>query len=277
PVFPGAFGQAVIARQRMRLRADVGGALDVVVAAEDVGAAAGNADVAQRQLQDAVGARIVVANVVLSRAHAPDQGAGAVFGQRLGRLVQLLLGHAGDALDLARRPVGDFLADLVHAVDALLDVLLVFPTVLQHVPEYAPGQGHVGAGTKADVLIGMRRGARAARVADDHLGAVFLAAQDVLHGDRMRFGRIRADEDHRLGVVDVVVGVGHRAIAPGVGHTGDRGRVTNARLVVDVVGAPEGDPLALQVAAFVAGLGRAAVEQRVGPGFFANLEQLVAD
>src|SRR5699024_2123172 len=64
---------------------------------------------------------------------------------------------------------------------------------------------------------------------------------------------------------------------PGVGHTGDRGRVTNARLVVDVVGAPEGDPLALQVAAFVAGLGRAAVEQRVGPGFFANLEQLVAD
>jgi hypothetical protein len=40
-----------------------------------------------------------------------------------------------------------------------------------------------------------------------------------------------------------------RAVAPGVGYAGDRGRVADARLVIAVVGAPEGGELALQVGA----------------------------
>jgi hypothetical protein len=57
--------------------------------------------------------------------------------------------------------------------------------------------------------------------------------------------------------LDIVVAVGHRAVAPGVGDTGDRGRVADARLVVDVVAAPEGGKLAEQIGSFVAELGRA--------------------
>ena len=43
----------------------------------------------------------------------------------------------------------------------------------------------------------------------------------------------------RLGVADVVEAVGHRAVAPGIGHAGDGRRMADARLVVGVVGAPE--------------------------------------
>src|SRR3546814_9378562 len=45
----------------------------------------------------------------------------------------------------------------------------------------------------------------------------------------------------------VVEAVSHRAVAPGVGNTRDGGRVTDTRLVVTVVGAPEGVELAEQV------------------------------
>ena len=51
--------------------------------------------------------------------------------------------------------------------------------------------------------------------------------------DRMRLGRVAAHDDHGLGVADVVVGVGLRAVAPGVGDARDRGRVADARLMVD--------------------------------------------
>ena len=46
----------------MRQDAEVGSALDVVVAAEDVGTATGNADVTERELQGAVSAGVVVAS-----------------------------------------------------------------------------------------------------------------------------------------------------------------------------------------------------------------------
>src|SRR3546814_10416570 len=48
PVLPRALGQAIVGREGLVQGADVGGALHVVVAAEDVGAAAGHADHAHR-------------------------------------------------------------------------------------------------------------------------------------------------------------------------------------------------------------------------------------
>ena len=134
PVLPRAGGEAVVAGQRIGVRADVGRALHVVVAAEDVGAAAGDADVAERELQDARRADHRVADRVLRLAHAPDDRRRPVLGHHLGDLEHLRLGHAADLLDLVRRPLGHHvLLDLVHAVDAVVDVLLVLPAVLEDV------------------------------------------------------------------------------------------------------------------------------------------------
>ena len=86
-----------------------------------------------------------------------------------------------------------------------------------------------------------------------------------------------ADVHRALGVLHVVVRIGHRAVAPGVGYAGDRGRVADPRLVVAVVRAPERHELAHQVRLLVAVLRAADPEHRVGARFLAQREQLVAD
>ena len=79
---PSTCGQAVIAGQGVGQNTKVGGPLHVVVAAEDVGAAAFGAHVTKGELQDAVGTGVVVTRGVLRATHTPDHGAGAVVGQR---------------------------------------------------------------------------------------------------------------------------------------------------------------------------------------------------
>ena len=86
----------------------------------------------------------------------------------------------------------------------------------------------------------MRGGARQARIDDDDVRLVeFSAFDEMLQRHRMGFGRIAAHDDLRLSIANVGVAVGHRAVAPGIGHAGDGGRMADARLMVGVVGAPE--------------------------------------
>ena len=110
PMLPGAFGEAVVERQRHDIEADVGGALHVVVAAEDVGAGAGLADIAGQQQRDAARPHVGGADRVLGLAHAPDQRRRLLRREHLGDALELLARHAGDALDFLRRPLLDFLA-----------------------------------------------------------------------------------------------------------------------------------------------------------------------
>ena len=93
----------------------------------------------------------------------------------------------------------------------------------------------------------------------------------------MRFRRVAADQQDRPAVVDVVHRVRHGAVAPGVGNTRDRGRVTDTRLVIDVVGAPVGGELAEQVGLLVAELRRTEPVDAVGSAFLADLQHPVAD
>ena len=277
PVRPGAGAEAVVAREGVGEDAEIRRALDVVVTAEDVRAAAGLADVAERELQHAVRAGVVVADGVLRPAHAPHDGAGPVLGHQLRRRLHRLGRSSGDPLGLLRCPFRHLGADLVHSVDALADVLLVLPAVLEDVPQHAPHQAHVGAGAKLHVQVSVRGGAREARVAHDHLRAVLLRAKDVLHRDGVSLGRVRPDEDHRLRLVHVVVGVGHGAVAPRVGNSRDRRRVADAGLVVDVVRPPVRRELAEEVGLLVAVLGRAEPVHRVGPRLLADAQHGVAD
>src|SRR3954453_17232439 len=44
-------------------------------------------------------------------------------------------------------------------------------------------------------------------------------------------GGVAAHDDHGLGVAQVVIGVRLRAVAPGIGHAGNRGRMADASLM----------------------------------------------
>ena len=66
----------------------------------------------------------------------------------------------------------------------------------------------------------MGRRAGKARVTDDHRRVVLLLGfQQVQQGTGMRLGRVAADDEDRLGIVNVVVAVGHGAVAPCIGNT----------------------------------------------------------
>ena len=68
----------------------------------------------------------------------------------------------------------------------------------------------------------------------------------------MGFGRIGTDNENRFGIMNIVVGIGHCPVAPGVCNTGNCGRMTDPRLMIDVVGAPERGKLAKQISLFIA-------------------------
>jgi hypothetical protein len=116
------------------------------------------------------------------------------------------------------------------------------------------------------------------RVTDDQRSVVLLLRlEDVLNRDRVRLRGIAPDQEHGARFLDVVEAVRHRAVAPGVRYTRDRGRVTDPRLVVAVVAAPEGVELAEQIRLLVVELGRAKPVHRVGTGALTDRQHLVAD
>ena len=251
-MLPRAFREAVVERQRHDIETEVGGALHVAVTAEDVGPGAEFADVAGRQECGAERAHVSGADRVLGSAHAPDQRRRLLRGEHLGNALELLARHPGHALNFLGIPLLDFLERVVHAVDTLLDELFVFPSILEHVPEQSPDHRDVGAWAQADVLGRVRGGTGEPRIDHDVIRPVqLLAFEEVLQRHRMRLRGIAAHDDHGLGVADVVVAVGHRAVAPGIGHARDGGRMADTRLVVDVVRSPERRQLAIEIGALV--------------------------
>ncbi len=261
----------------MGIGAHVGRPLDVVVAAEDVGAAARYADIPERELQDAEEPRVLGAHVVLGDPHAPDDRAGPVFRHRLGDQVHLVLGDARDVFHHLGGPFRGLLADVIHVVDPGRDEVLVLPAVVEDVPEKPVQEGDIRPGPQPGVDVGVGGRAGEARVHDDHLRAHLLGTEDVLHGDRMGLGRVAAQEEHGFAVLHVVEGIGHRAVAEGGRRAGDGGGMTDPRLVVHIVRPPEGGEFPLEVGPLVARLGGTAEEERIRPRFLADLHQLVAD
>ena len=276
-MLPGALGQAVVAREGVGIGAHVGRPLDVVVAAEDVGAAAGHADIPQGELQDAEEPRVLGAHVVLGETHAPDDGAGPVFRHRLGDQLHLVLGDARDVFHHLRGPFRGLLADVIHCVHPRRDEVLILPAVLEDVPEETVEEGDVRPGTEPRVDVGMGGRAGEARVHDDHLRAHLLGTENVLHRDRVGLGRVAAQEEHGFAVLHVVEGIGHRPVAEGGRSAGDGRRMADPCLVVDIIRSPEGREFPLEVGPLVARLGRAAEEQRIRPRFLPDLHEFVAD
>ena len=104
------------------------------MAAENVGAATCLAHVAQSQLQNTRGANNGVTNGVLCLAHAPHDGARVVVVQHLGYFEHLRFVDAASFFHLVGCPLGhDVGLDSLHAKHAVVDVLLVFPSIFEDV------------------------------------------------------------------------------------------------------------------------------------------------
>ena len=103
-VLVGGRGHFEIAGQQIENAGHVGGALNIGVAAQRIHAASRASDVAQQKLQNRGAADGLSAGTVLRPADRIDDGARllhvAIFAdgsEQVGRLEELVLGHAGDS------------------------------------------------------------------------------------------------------------------------------------------------------------------------------------
>ena len=193
---------------------------------------------------------------MLGLAHAPNDGGWPVFGHHFCSHENARFRHTAGFFNLVGCPLGhDVFFDFLHTVNAVVDVLGVFPAVFEDVIQHAENERNVGTRTQTDEFVSSCSGAGKARVHHNHLAAGFFGVQHVQQADRVRFSSVRADVQRALAVLHVVVRIGHCTIAPGVGNASNSGGVANTRLVVAVVAAPEADPLAQQISLLVVVLG----------------------
>ena len=205
-MLPRTLCKAVVTGKRIGVRANIGGTLHVVMATKDIGSASGYAHVAQRELQNARSAHDGVAGGVLGLAHAPYNGRWPVLRHHFGSHVHACFRNAACLLNLVRRPFGQHLGlYFFHAVNAVVDVFCVFPTVLEDVMQHAEKEGNIGPRAQPNEFIGLGCRAGKARIHHDHLAAGFLGMEHVQKADRMCLGSVRADIQRALAVLHVVV------------------------------------------------------------------------
>src|SRR5262245_50866084 len=162
-MLPRTLIQSVVEGQRQDIEANISGALHVVMAAEDIGAHAGAANVARQQEQHAARPHVRGADRVLGLAHAPDQCRRLVIREHLGDTFELFAGNTGNAFNFFRSPFFHFLARIFIAVNTLPDEILVLPAVLDDVPHDPVQHRDIGSGRRrtyavACAAVRVRRG-----------------------------------------------------------------------------------------------------------------------
>ena len=249
-----------------RNEGDVGGALDVVLAAQRVEAGAGPADLPGNQRERDQAARVVGAVDVLRDAHPPEDD--RRFGARIGPR-HLAQGRGVDAADfghLFRGVVAHVLLQRREILGVGLDVLAVVEALLDDRVQHRVEHRDVARRLEAQHLGGIARHHLAARVHHEQFGAALRSLLEERGRNRMIFRGSCADDDDDLGIGRGGEGGGDRARADPLHQGGDRGGVAQARAVIDVVAAETGaHQLLEQVGLLVGALGRAEPGERALP------------
>ena len=118
--------------------AQIGRTLNVAVATEDVCTTTRCAHISKCQLQDTVGACIIVTVTVLCATHAPNYRTRAVVGQGPRNTAQLLTRSPCHTFYFFWVPLADFILDLIHAPNTCADELFIFPSIFKDVPQNTP-------------------------------------------------------------------------------------------------------------------------------------------
>ncbi len=210
----------------------------VVLAAQGVDAAAGDAHVAQQHLQVGAAHDVGHAGLVLGDAHGVEQRARAILGQHAGGNLDVSRGYAGDLAGHLRRVLGHDCRQLLEALGALGDEGVVLPALADDDVHQAVEQSDVCTGAVAQVEVGDLGDVDLARVGHDQFGpALAFGAADLAADDGMLLGGVAADDEDRAAVVgDVADAVGHRPAAEAGRQTGDGAAVSETGAVVDAVG-----------------------------------------
>ena len=193
------------ARQAVRKGAHVAAALDVVLAAQRVDAAAVPPDVPGQQHERDEGQDVVDRVVVLGDAERPADHRLVGGGERMGQVADGLGRDPGLALGVFERVGLDAGPVRLEALGRVADEPLVLEPGRDDLAPDGVGERDVGAHVETEPPVGPLGAARAAWVDGEQPGALVHGAQDVMEEDRMRLAGIAAPQDDQIGVLDLTV------------------------------------------------------------------------
>gem|GEM_PF-3602112 len=209
-------------------RAHVAGALHIALTPQRVHAAARDADITQHHLQVRDALHAVDARLELRDAHAVVRRHGRGLREDPRGLYDVVgVLEAADAGDVLGRILLERFRDIVEALAAIGDVVLVLKIFLQNHVHQAVQDGDIGPRKDLEEHICVFRQIDAPRI-DDH--QFFTLVDDLVldHGrdDRMVVGRVRADDQKGLGKGYLTYRIRHGTRTERGRQTGDRGAVS---------------------------------------------------
>ena len=171
------------------------------------------------------------------------------------------------------------LAVFLQAVHPLVEKRGVRQALVENVAADGRQPDEIRAGVRAQKEIGAARHLMLAQIGDDQLlAAQLVGALDARREHRMALRRVAADDENKVGLLDVGDRTGIAAVADRAEEARRGRRLAVARAVVDVVGADDGARQLLhQVAFLVRALGGGDERERVGPVRGLDLREAAGD
>ena len=261
--YVGGVADRLVVGIHHRNQADVGGALHVVLSAQRMQTGAGAADLTGDHRQRDQAARVVGAVHVLRNSHAPEDHRRARRREHPRHRAQRLRIDAAHGRHRLGAEARDVVAKLGVTARAVRDELRIDEILLDDRMHHRVQHRDVAVGLELQVVRRVPRQLRAARIGEDQLRAVLDGVLHPCRGDRMVRHRVRADQEHHLGLQHVHHRIRHRTRADAFEQCRDARRMAKPRAVIDVVGAKAGaDELLEEVSLFVAALRRAETGER---------------
>jgi hypothetical protein len=192
-------------------RSDVAGPLHVVLAAQRVQPGAGLADVAEEHLQVRQRHDVVRPGDVLGNAERVVDGSRFRLAEHPGHTPDQVSGNPRDLAGPLHRVSLDGLPDGLEALGVLLDELLIRPAPGDDLVHQPVDQRDVGADPVLDVDVRPPAQVDGPRVAHDQRRALLLGPLHEVRDDRVRLGGVGPDDQHHLGLLDLLDRVGHRS------------------------------------------------------------------
>src|SRR3954452_9516778 len=182
-----------------------------------------------------------------------------------GGVIGLLLGVPARKQTVQILGVQDTIVDDHRRIGVLEQVLPEVPAVLEDVMDDASQERQIAAGAELDVGARDRARAGEARVDVDHLGAAPLCLHHPLEADRMALGHVGAHDQDAVNVLQILLERRGPTSSERCPQTGNGGRVSYARLVLDLDEPERGHQLLDRVVLLVVERGTAAVDNTQGP------------
>jgi len=225
--------------EAVRDGAHVAAALNIILAAERIDAAAVTADVSSEQSEIDERENIVHGVVVFCDSQRPAHLGAARFCIGVGDFAYQRSGHPGFTFGALQRVFFNGVAIGFKSARGVPDELLVGQAGMNDLARHGVSERDVGADVESQPSVRELGRARAARIHHDELRAAACGLQQMVEQDRVRLAGVGTPQKNKIGLCHFLIRTGGAARAEDRRQTGDAGRVSSSVATVNIVAADD--------------------------------------